>query len=209
MLQMLAVRAGEVLTVVTVAAAVLVAVTAAGVWWMRRWLRRRLAARQVVVGRARGVAAGAAAAGGRWLWSRPLPDRRWVAAARARRGLWRSVSSAEYAVAQARRAGAPSGDLEGLCRRLRRAATDADRRLVVQGRPPGPGRPDPVPAEVAELIRTAGLIRDCAVAATGLMSGPAVAALAQEARKEAVALSAGLASVAGGSRAPGWASEAP
>ena len=205
MLSTVAVRAGELVAVLLIAGAVLLAVAAAGVWWLKRRVRRRLeAAGRVMAGRARRAAAGAAAAGGPWLWSRPLPDRRWVAAARARRRLWRAVAAAERAVARARQANAPTGDLDGLCRRLRQAATDTDRALAMAGRatPPG-GQLEPVSSEVAELVVAAGIIQDVAASAVSSVSWPAAASLAADVRREAVALSAGLASMARSSTADG------
>jgi hypothetical protein len=101
MLPAFAVRAGEVLAGVVIAGALLLAVVGAGVWWLKRRLRRRLtAAGWAVAGRARRAAAGRT--GGRWLWSRPLPDRRWVAAARVRR---RARDSVPAAAGQACRGG--------------------------------------------------------------------------------------------------------
>jgi hypothetical protein len=103
MLPNVAVRAGELLA----AGVVALAVTVAAAWWVKRRIRRHLERiGRAMAGLAGGVAAGAARAGWRWLWSRPLPDRRWVAAGRARRRLWRAVSAASHAVAVARQAGA-------------------------------------------------------------------------------------------------------
>src|SRR5215467_14203207 len=126
MLSAVAVRAGELLAAVAAAGTVLLAVSVAGLWWLQRRLRRGLdGASRAVAGRASLAVAGGFRAGRRWLWSRPLPDRHWVMAAVSRRRLWRSVSAAEHAVALAGKSGAPTGDLDGLCRRLRRAAVDA------------------------------------------------------------------------------------
>src|SRR5712692_330621 len=84
MLSAIAVRAGELLAAAAIAGVVLLAAAAAGVWWLRRRVRRGLKALgRIVAGRARRAAAGRARAGSRWLLSRPLPDRRWVAAGRA------------------------------------------------------------------------------------------------------------------------------
>lgn len=49
----------------------------------------------------------------------------------ARRRLWRAVTAAEQAVAQARKTGAPTGDLNSLCRRLRQAVAETDRSLAI------------------------------------------------------------------------------
>ena len=192
MLPDVAVRAGELLA----AGAVLVAVTAAAAWWLQRRIRRRLERIGLAAaGRAGGISAGAARAGWRWLWSRPLPDRRWIAASRARRSLWRAVSAADHAVAAARKAGAPTGDLPALCRRLRQAAADADRSLAIAARAAPAGQPrEPAPAEVTDLVRAAGLIQDAAASAVASLSRPAARSLADDARREADALSAGIAS---------------
>ena len=192
MLPDVAVRAGELLA----AGAVLVAVTAAAAWWLQRRIRRRLERIGLAAaGRAGGISAGAARAGWRWLWSRPLPGRRWIAASRARRSLWRAVSAADHAVAAARKAGAPTGDLPALCRRLRQAAADADRSLAIAARAAPAATPrEPASAEVTDLVRAAGRIQDAAASAVASLSRPAARSLADDARREADALSAGIAS---------------
>jgi hypothetical protein len=191
MLPNVAVRAGELLA----AGVVVLAVTVATAWWVKRRVRRRLERIGLAMaGRAGGVAADTARAGWRWLWSRPLPDRRWVAAGQARRRLWRAVGAANHAVAVAHEAGAATGDLETLCRRLRLAAADADRSLVMAGRATAASRPaEPASAQVGDLVRAAGLIQDAAACAMASLSGPAAVSLADDARREAEALSAGLA----------------
>jgi len=212
MLSAVTVRAGELLAAVAVAATVLLAVSVAGLWWLKRRLRRGLhgasralasqaVASQAVASRASLAATGGFRAGRRWLWSRPLPDRRWVMAAVHRRRLWRSVTAAEYAVAQAGKSGAPTGDLDGLCRRLRRAAVDEDRSLAVAGRAtPSPGSTGHGSSHAAELMAAARLIQDAAASSAASMARPTVTALTDDVRREVVALSAGLASAAGSSR---------
>src|SRR5262249_58190238 len=125
-------------------------------------------------GRAGGAPAVTGGAGRRWLGSLPVPDRRWREGGRARRELWRAVGAAEHAVAAARRGGAPTGDLDALCRRLRRAAGSADRRLAIGQRPAGPraGLEPPV-SEVSGLLSAAGQIPAPASAAPESVSGPA------------------------------------
>ena len=202
MLSAVTVGAGELLAAVAAAATVLLAVSVAGVWWLQRRLRRGLdGAGRALAGRASLAAAGGFRAGRRWLWSRPLPDRRWVMAAVYRRRLWRSVNAAEYAVAQAGRSGAPTGDLDGLCRRLRRAAVAADQSLAMAGRAtPSPSSPGHGSSHAAELMAAARLIQDAAASSAASMARPAVAALTDDVRREVVALSAGLASAADSSR---------
>jgi hypothetical protein len=157
MLASVAVRAAELLAVVLAAGAVGLA---AGLWWLRRRARRLKRFGREMAARAGLAAAAAGAAGRRRAWSLPLPDRRWLAAARERRQLWRAVSDAEHAVTTARRAGAPTGDLDGLCRRLREAAGHADRCLSVTRRQtePGAGHGADVTAQVSDLVAAAGLI---------------------------------------------------
>jgi hypothetical protein len=202
MLPAVAVRAGELLAAALIAGGICVAVAGAGAWWLKRQVRRRLeVARQVVVARAAGTAAGA---GWRWLWSRPLPNGRWVAAGRTRRRLWRAVSAAEHAVSQARKAGAPTGDLDALCRRLRQAASDAGRSLAMAGRATVPShQEEPVSSQITDLVEAAGLIHEAAASAVASMSRPAARSLADDVRREAVALSAGIASAARTGGLPG------
>lgn len=196
MVPAIAVKGGELLAAVVVAGVICAAALAVGVWWLKRRARRRLERiGRAVAGRAVGAAAAAGGAGWRWLWSRPLPDRRWIAAVTARRRLWRAVGAAEHAVAQARTAGAPTGDLDGLCRRLRQAAADADRSLAMAGRATAPaGQRGPAPSEVTDLLVAAGLIQEAVASAVASVAQPAARGLAEDVRREAEALSAGIAS---------------
>src|SRR5215469_556660 len=198
MLSEVAVRAGELLAALAIAGMLVLTVAVAGGLWLKRRLRSRLRGAGGAVARLAGrAAAGRVRTRGRWLWSLPVPDPRWVAAARARRRMWRAVAAAEHAVAQARKAGAPTGDLDSLCRRLRRAATDTDRSLAAAGRATGTGtRPDHASAHAAELAAAGALIQDAAASAAASVTRPAVASLTQDVRQEVAALSAGLASAA-------------
>lgn len=205
MLTAVLVRAGELLAAAAIAGAVLLAVGISGVWWLKRRLRRSLRGARLALGTsARKAAADGFRAGGRrWPWSPPIPDRRWLRAAVARRRLWRSVSAAEHAVAQAGKSGAPIGDLDGLCRRLHRAAKDADRSLAMAGRATPPtSSPDEASSQAAELMAAAGLIQDAAAASAASVARPTVAALADDVRREVVALWAGLASAASSYQEP-------
>jgi len=160
-----------------------------GVWWLRRRVRRRL--------RTINHAAAAAHAGWRWLLSQPVPDRRKLAVTRQRRTLWRAVSAAEHAIATLQQAGAPTGDLETLCRRLRRAAQDADRCLSVAHAAASCGREaGQAPAGIEDLLTAAGLIRGAAASDVASLAQPAARHLADDARWEAEALAAGLTSTA-------------
>jgi hypothetical protein len=189
MLSSVAVGAGELLATMLAAGIVVLAAAVTGVWWLRRRVRRRLGTIN--------HAAAAAHAGWRWLLSQPAPDRRWLAVTRQRRTLWRAVSAAEHAIATAQQAGAPTGDLGTMGRRLRRAAQDADRCLSVAygaascGREAGQARSD-----MDDLLTAAGLIQDAAASAVASLSQPAARHLADDARREAEALAAGLTSAA-------------
>src|SRR6266516_3659255 len=199
MLSSVALHAGELLAAGLLAGVVFVALLAAGGLWLRRRVRRRLEGLGLVLaGRARGAAAVAGGAGSRWLWSLPVPDRRWREGGRGRRELWRAVGAAEHAVAAARRGGAPTGDLDGLCRRLRRAAGSADRSLAIGQRPAVAGAGlEPAGCEVTDLVSAAGQIQAAASAALASVSRPAARELADDVRGEVAALAAGLASAAG------------
>jgi hypothetical protein len=202
MLSSVALHAGELLAAALLAGATLVAVVAAGAVWLRCRVRRRLdGLGRILAVRARGAAAVAGSSVGstrsRWLWSLPVPDRRWREGGRARRELWRAVGAAEHAVTAARRGGAPTGDLAALCRRLRQAAESADRRLAIGQRPAVPGAgPDPTVGEVSGLVSAAGQIRAASSAALASVSQPAARELAGDVRIEVEALAAGLARAA-------------
>jgi hypothetical protein len=203
MVASVALHAGELLAAALLAAVTLVAVVAAGAVWLWRRVRRRLdGLGQILAVRGREAAAMAGgsvgSAGSRWLWSLPVPDRRWREGGRARRELWRAVGAAEHAVAAARHGGAPTGDLPALCRRLRQAAGTADRRLAIGQRPAVPGAgPEAAVSEVSGLVSAAGQIQAAASAALASLSAPAAHQLAGDVRIEAEALAAGLASAAG------------
>ena len=206
MLSTFAVRAGELLAVLVITGVVLLTMAAAGGLWLKRRLRLRVqgAGWAAPGGRAGRVAAGHFRTGRPWWWSRPVLSRHWVAAALARRRLQRAVAAAGYAVAQARKSGAPTGDLDSLCRRLRQAAADTDRSLAMVGRATAAStRPDHASSQAAELVAAAGLIQDAAASSAASMTRPAVSSLADDVRQEVTALSAGLASAARSARPSG------
>lgn len=169
------IRAAELLAVVLAAGTVTLA---AGLWWLRRRVRRLKRLGQAA------ARAGAVAAGRYRAWRLPFPDRRWLAAARERRRLWQAVGAAERTVTTARQSGAPTGDLGGLCRRLREAAAAASRRL--------PLSPHPA-AEIRDLTEAARQVQDAAASAAAATARPAARRLAEDARREAQALAAGIA----------------
>jgi hypothetical protein len=197
-----ALLAAVLVAAVVVSGIAVVAVVASGVWWLRRRIRRRLGVLGLVpASRPRRTPASAGGDGSWWLWSLPMPDRRWWSGVKARRELWRAVGAAEHAVAAARRGGAPIGDLDGLCRRLRRAAGSADRSLAIWQRSAttGVGLEDAV-GEVRDVVSAAGQIQAVASAALASVSRPVARELADDVRAEVVALTAGIASAAGATR---------
>ncbi len=127
MAQFLADVAGVLVAVVVLAAIAAGAVLVGALWLRRRWRTKRAA----LALQLNGIALAAAASGARWLWTRPMPDRRWRTLHRARRELLRAATGAEHAVREARDAEASIGDLDGLTRRLRHSALDVDRSLRI------------------------------------------------------------------------------
>jgi hypothetical protein len=198
MVSSVALLAGVLVAAVLVVGLALVAVMAGGVWWLRRRVRHRLQVLGLLASRPRRAGAPAGGAGSSWFWSLPTPDRRWWSGVRARRELWRAVGAAEHAVAAARRGGAPIGDLDGLCRRLRRAAGSAARSLAIWQRSAvaGVGLEDAV-GEASDVVSAARQIEALASAALASVSRPVARELADDVRAEVVALTAGINSAAG------------
>ncbi|HYA68187.1 MAG TPA: hypothetical protein VED63_05590 [Acidimicrobiales bacterium] len=178
--------AGELLGAAFVVVAALCATTVLAAFWLRRrWARLR----SVVACRSRALLE----KGELWVLACPLPDRSWRSATRARRRLWRSVGAAEQAVNLARSAGAPLGDLEGLARRLHRAAIAVDASLRIAGRDHGPADHGAVFAQVHELEAAAGHIERAAATAQAWITRPETAGLVAEAEREAAAIAAAVA----------------
>jgi hypothetical protein len=123
-------------------------------------------------------------------------------AGRARRELWAAVSKAELAVQEADRAGAPVGDLPELCRRLRVAAGDVD-RLVVMGAELPVDAASGARQQVAEVLAASANIRLAAVTATSDASAPRVSSLAADADRELQCITAGLQSARSSLPQPG------
>jgi hypothetical protein len=165
----------------------------AGLWLKRKLrLRMRSASWAALAGRAHQATTAHLHPRARWWWSRPVPNRHWVAATLARRRLWRAVTAAEHAVAQARKTGAPTGDLNSLCQRLRQTAAGTDRSLAIAGRAIPPGAPPArVSSQAADLVAAAGRIQDAAASSAASVSQSKVASLADDVRQEVIALSAG------------------
>jgi hypothetical protein len=138
----------------------------------------RVAASAWTVASAVGARAGRRDVGG---WGAP----------RSRRELWGSVAKAEAAVEEADRAGAPVGDLPDLCRRLRVAAGDVDRLLVMGAELPVDAATG-VRTQVAEVLSASANIRLAAVTATSDASAPRVSAIAADADRELQCITAGV-----------------
>jgi hypothetical protein len=184
-------------------AGVVVAGTTAGVlavWWFRR-TRRRLRAGLAARRPARlltGGRLGEAAVSG--LLRQPFLASGWWRWQLGRAGMWRAVHDAERAVADARAAGAPVGELPALCRQLRAVAAQADAALRVAATG---GERDRGAGQVADVLDAARALHRTAARSMREVTGPPAAALRAQTRQEADALAAGLARWHGGEPAPG------
>ena len=107
---------------------------------------------------------------------------------RQQRALWQAVSSAEFAVLAAQQAGAPTAELDALCRRLRLAAEDADRRVPSPRKLPLPRQPPP---GISDLRIAAEMIQDAAAAViTSLSDAVELSDPDGESRAEGIRLTA-------------------
>ena len=184
---------GDVLGVI-VAVAILAAIASGAVvvgalWLRRRWKRKRVA----LALKFNGLALAAAASGVRWLWTRPMPDHRWRTLQRARRELLRASTGAEHAVREARAAEAPLGDLEGLTRRMRRAAIDVDRSLRIAQQSDAGEPMDELLRHASEVTRAAGGIQRAAAESLAEMHRVTTDELASHVRLEEQAMLRGSA----------------
>jgi hypothetical protein len=169
-------------------AAILLGASAIGVLWVRRtWGRKRIE----LVRRLNGVSLGVATSGMRWLWSRPLPDRHWRTLQRARRDLARATGGAEHSVREASDAGASTGDLIGLLRRLQHAALDVDRslRIAQQSSPADPV--DELLAHAVDLSTSARRIQRAAAESLAELHRSVTADLVRHVRVEEQAIRRG------------------
>jgi hypothetical protein len=118
---------------------------------------------------------------------------------RQRRALWRTVRAAEFAVLAVQQAGAPAGELDALCRRLRLAAEDADRHVPPPRKVPLPGQPPP---GISDLLIAAAMIQDAAATViaslsdAGELSEPASDSRAEDIRRHCEAIAARIDSAA-------------
>jgi hypothetical protein len=126
--------------------------------------------------------------------ARPQANPAWWSAQRERRSLRRSIAAAERTVAAAAAADAPVGELPALCRELRRMRNDIDRRLMLAAshgqQPDGQTRAQAYKARVS-----AEQIRLLAARAHAEIRMPIADEFAARVDSEAVALTAGLASL--------------
>jgi hypothetical protein len=114
---------------------------------------------------------------------------RWWATQQARRRMWRAMAAARHAVTVARRASAPIGDLPALLRQLEVAARSAD--ALARAGAHGPGRAQPVIAEVGRIEDAATRLQDAAVQSLQALATADVDPLLPAVRREVAALAAG------------------
>lgn len=170
---------------------------------IRRRFRRWAAA---AVG---GIVAQSAESVFRWLATQPFTNAGWWLFQRQRHRMWRAVSGASRAVAQAQATGAAVGDLPRLASDLRRAASDLDQVLVAMAGSSGDSRgssPDrsrhAVQQDLAALMEAARGIHDTALLALQDQAAPSLSALTSAVRIESEAFRAGLASARESMRSP-------
>lgn len=114
----------------------------------------------------------------------------WWAVQRDRHQMWRSVTAAQHAVAVARRAGAPIGDLRSLLRQLEAAARSVD-ALARASASTLPHR-TAAAAEMYRVSRAAGDLHRTAVDSLRAMATADVEPVLSAVRLEVAALSAGI-----------------
>lgn len=109
--------------------------------------------------------------------------------------LWQSVDGAVRAVQAAERTGGVVGDLPSLCRRLRAAAEDLDRLLVLADGfdPAAAGAPGDLGRQVADAREAASSIRRAALVSAGDAASARMRPLADDARREVECVAAGVA----------------
>jgi membrane protein DedA with SNARE-associated domain len=128
---------------------------------------------------------------------RQPPTRDWPGAGGQRRALRQAVGAAEFAVLEAQQAGAATGELDELCRRLRLAAGDAVSSPILAQPAVSPGRPDGRPAPIEDLMAAAGMIVDAAASAAAQEQAPPAAGIAADGlRPQTEAIAARIASAA-------------
>ena len=106
----------------------------------------------------------------------------WWANQRDRRRMWRAIAGAERAVAAARSAGAPTGDLPSVLRQVRHAATAVDAGLAL------PRRSAAVLRQAAALTEAAEAVTQAAAEAVASDAAPLIARAVEAVRIELAAL---------------------
>jgi len=179
------------LAVGVIAAAMGLVAFATALWVRRQWRRKRV----LLSLNAHALAVSAGAAGVKWLWSRPVPDRRWLSLHRTRRQLHRAVDGADKAVRMARAANAPIGELASLSNRLRAVALDVDKSLRIAQNADGPAaKVDATVAQARELTAAGREIQHAVATSLESSNRPAAQALVDHVRLEIQAVDAGSAS---------------
>jgi hypothetical protein len=180
--------AGAVQTVVDVAAALVVTFAVAGavgVWMTARAARRRWRRWRSAMTLARQVRQAPAALAA--VAALPVTDVDWWLGQRDRHRMWRAVSSAERAVAAAKQADAPLGDLVVLTRQLRSTARSTDALVRAGGRDSR--------RQVDDVVAAAHDIRAVTAESLLLVARPETSWLADAVRTEVAALRHGLAAI--------------
>ena len=179
-----------------------VIVIAAASTFMLRRLRRRWRALRRPVGRRSsgfGLLTRVPAIDGRRLaatgmsLATTLASARWWATQQDRRRMWRAVTAAKHAVAVARRAGAPVGDLPTLACQLEAAARSADALARAAAGSPRVGAP--ASTEVRRVEEAALQLHRAAVDSLKAIATTDVSPLLRSVRLEAQALAAGIRAV--------------
>ncbi|HWE67695.1 MAG TPA: hypothetical protein VG298_13730 [Acidimicrobiales bacterium] len=114
-------------------------------------------------------------------------------ATRARRRMWLAIEDAEAAVGHADTVDAPVAELPAVCRSLRRVGGELDRLLRLERRLPlAQGRPDPLRAQVAEVMQAARDVQMAALRAGSDATEPQLRSLVRDARDEVEIVAAAL-----------------
>ena len=201
---------GHVVLLAGFAALIMIATVGTAAWWIIRAVRRlprrltgltAIVSRDTVTARRRITEVVVGQSGVqpnelrlRAAAARPQANPAWWSAQHERRSLRRSVAAAERTVAAAAAADAPVGELPALCRELRRVHSDVDGQLMLAAsygkRPDSQTR-----AQVSKARASAEQIRSLAAHAHAEIRMPTADELAARVDDEAVALTAGLASL--------------
>jgi hypothetical protein len=107
--------------------------------------------------------------------------------------MWLAIEDAEAAVGHADTVDAPVAELPAVCRSLRRVGGELDRLLRLERRLPlAQGRPDPLRAQVAEVMQAARDVQMAALRAGSDATEPQLRSLVRDARDEVEIVAAAL-----------------